>query len=582
MLMMISLGLSVHAEDNTNLERATGAVVTDKKIMFGTAPGESLIKPMLNKYVVNETIDIRPIDGHHFNLKANNNCNLVKPLTLKPEFMQCQFDKAGQFKINAYVCDDKESFCKIEKLDILVTGPRGYKEALRKRVSSNIIYIPKSELPAPPGFLKNRDEAAITQAKKSNKPLLIVFSAQWCPACNMLDENVFHGDKFKETTNGIVKLILDVDSDISWNLKEKFKIGGYPTVVLTTSTLNEIGRFVGYRTESGTDNWIKKQLELKDNPIDLVISKFEKGAATEKDILRLAEWQLDRDEPEAAKLTLQNQKSPEAKRLTLITDYKIDEGSNKTKEAAECLAQLIDQNPKDILVSQWAVALSEKDHEALKKRIGKVKENVTAWVSGKDVDNSEFTRAELYYNLADAYEGLGEGPLARQNFANCAEEYKKLSTVSTLKVPRGAQMERGFCLAKAGMTDEALKVFSELAGTYRGEFAFNYYYAKVLFDSGKADKAYTYANKALQDGYGDNMIRAAILKAQIEMDMKKLSAAESTLTKVLEKVYLPADTEIRTHRYVANLKGVLAKIQIQKEALKTQKIEDSKNNSKKQ
>lgn len=567
------LGLNANAND---LEKASGAVVTDKKTMFGKSPGESLIKPMLNKYVVNEMVDLRPIEGHHFNLKANNNCNMVKPQTLKPEFMQCQFNQTGQFKINAYICDDKESFCKFEKLNVLVTAPRGYKEALRKRVSSNIIYIPKSELPAPPGFIKNRDQAAIAQAKKSNKPLLIVFSAQWCPACNMLDENVFHSDKFKSETKGIVKLILDVDSDISWDLKEKFKVGGYPTVVLTTSTLNEIGRFVDYRSEAATVNWIKKQVALKDNPIELVVSKFQKGAAVENDILRLAQWQLDRDEPETAKLTLIGQKSPEAKKLTLIAEYKIYEGSNKTKEAADALVQLMDQNPKDILMSEWAVALGQKDHEALKKRIDKVKENVTAWVAGKDVDDSQFTRAELYYNLADAYESLEEGPLARQNFASCAEEYKKLSTISTLKTPRGAQMERGFCLAKAGMTDEALKVFESLVQTYRGEFAFNYYYAKVLFDSGKTDKAYKYSKTALDDSYGDNMIRAAVLKAQIEMDMKKLALAESTLTKALDKVYLPADTQVRTHRYVANLKGVLAKIQIQKEALKAQKEEDSK------
>lgn len=575
LIIAVLLGsVTLFAEDAA-LEKASGAVVTNNK-MFGKSPSESLLKPLLNKYVVNEMIDIRPVEGHHFNLKANNNCNLVKPQTLKPEFMQCQFKESGSYKISAYICDDKESFCKFEKLDVLVSAPRGYKEALKKRVSSNILYIPKSELKAPPGFIKNRDAFAISQAQKNNQPLLIVFAAQWCPACNMLDENVFHNKTFQTETKNIVKLILDVDSDISWDLKEKFKIGGYPTTVLTTSTLNEIGRFVGYRTEKAVTTWIKTQVAQKDNPIDFVVSKIKNGAALEKDVLRLAEWQIDRDEPEDANKTLANQTSAAAKRLTLIADYKIFDKENKAKESADVLVQLIDKYPTDILVSTWASTLSEKNPEALKKKMDKVKENVTTWVSGSEVDMSEFTRAELYYNLGQAYENLEDGLASRQSYASCAAEYKKISNVSTLKTPRGAEMERAFCLTKAGMSDEALKIFESLVKTYKTEFAFNYYYAKTLLDTGNTEKAYIYAKSAYEGSYGDNMIRAAVLKAQIEIDQKNLKLAETTVTKTLDKVYLPSTTQIRSHRYVANLKGVLAKIQIQKEALKNQKDEKSK------
>lgn len=575
-LVLMALSLNVHAQEKdiqqqNGLEKASGAVVTSKNNMWGKSPGESLLKPMLNKYVVNEMIDIRPIEGHHFNLKANNNCNLTKPQTLQPQFMQCQFESAGSYKISAYICDDKESFCKFEKLDVLVSAPRGYQKALKKRVSSNILYVPKAELSAPPGFIKNRDQFAIEQAKKGNKPLLIVFSAQWCPACNMLDENVWQSKKFQDQSKNVVKLVLDVDSDISWDLKERFKVGGYPTTVLTTSTLNEIGRFVGYRNEAAVSNWLKSQVALKDNPIEFIVSKVQNGAALEKDYIRLAQWQIDRDEAAAAKLTLYKQPSAEAKKLSLIADYKVYESENKTKEAAETLAKLIDENPKDILASQWAVALSEKDPELLKKRIEKVKDGVTDWTLKPEIESADFTAAELYYYLGNAYENLEDGPASRQAYGNCAENYKKLVEKSPLKTPRGAQMERAFCLVKAGMNDEALKIFESLVKVYRTEFAFNYYYAKALFDTGKTDEAYKYAKLAFDGSYGDNMIRAAVLKAQIELEQKKLNIAETTLTKTLEKVYLPSTTQIRSHRYVANLKGVLAKIQIQKEALKEQK-----------
>lgn len=577
LILMLLLALSVNAQETESikqLEQASGAVVVSKKSMWGTQPGESLLKPLLNKYVINEMIDIRPIEGHHFNLKANNNCNLTKPQTLKAEFMQCQFAEPGKYKVNTYICDDKESFCKLEKIDVLVSAPRGYEKALRKRVSSNILYVPKAEVKAPPGFIKNRDKFAIEEAKKKNQPLLIVFAAQWCPACNMLDENVFQNKKFQDESKNVVKLILDVDSDISWDLKEKFKIGGYPTTVLATSTLNEVGRFVGYRTETATVNWLKSQLALKDNPIELVVSKLQNGAALEKDVIRLAQWQLDRDEPETAKVTLLKHESAEAKKLTLIADYKIYEKDKKDKESAEALIKLIDDHAKDIQVSSWASALANKDLEALKKRIEKVKENVLVWASGTDIDATEFTRAELYYNLGEVYAALEDSLQSRKSFASCAEEYNKISQESHLKVPRGAQMERAFCLTRAGMTQEALRVFESLAKVYKDEFAFNYYYAKTLFDDGQTDKAYAYAKSAYNGSYGDNMIRAAILKAQIEIEKKDLKNAEATVTTTLNKVYLPATTQIRSHRYVASLKGVLAKIETQKEALKLKSLEN--------
>jgi tetratricopeptide (TPR) repeat protein/thioredoxin-related protein len=575
LLLLFVSGIANAADSNT-LEKASGAVVTNSKTMYGKLPNESLIKPLFNKYVVNEMIDIRPLEGHHFNLKANNNCNLTKPETLKPEFMQCQFKEAGAYKINAYICDDKESFCKFEKLDVLVSAPRGYKEALKKRVSSNILYVPKSELKAPPDFIKNHDQFAIDLARKNNQPLLIVFAAQWCPSCNMLDENVFQNKEFQKETKDIVKLILDVDSDISWDLKEKYKVGGYPTTVLTTSTLNEIGRFVGYRTPKAAIQWIKNQVAQKDNPIEFIASKIQNGAALDKDKLRFAQWQLDRDEPENAKITLLNQSSPEAKRLSLIADFKIYEKDKKDKEAAKVLVQLLDQYPKDVLVSEWAVNLSEKDPEVLKKRMDKVKDNVTTWVNGTEVDMSEFLRAELLYNLGEAYENLGDASSAKQAYSNCADEYKKTSDLSTLKTPRGAQMERGFCLAKAGLNQEALNVFESLVKVYKTEFAFNYYYARTLFETGNVEKAYPFAKAAYDGSYGDNMLRAAALKAQIEIEQKNLTLAETTVTKTLDKVYLPTTTQIRSHRYVANLKGVLAKIQTQKEALKTQREDKEK------
>ncbi len=548
----------------------------DKKKTWGEQPKDSLLKPLLNKYVVNEVIDLKTIDGHHFNLKANNNCDLKTPLSAEASFIQCQFDEAGMKKINLYICDEKETFCKFEKINVLVTAPKGYKKAAKKRVSSNIIFVPKSPKKAPPGFIKNRDKYAIGEAKKKDQPLLIVFAAQWCPACNMLDENVFVEGEFQKLSKNIVKLVVDVDSDVSWDLKEKFKIGAYPTTVLTTSTLNEVGRFIGYRSPSAVNAWLKEQLKNKKNPIELVVSKFQNNAATEEETLRLAQWQLDRNEPEAAKVTLLKLKSPAAQKLLHIADYQIYESEGKDEDFSKALVALMTQNPKDILVSKWASSLAQKNSKEAKKLKEIVEKNIEGWVANKEIENTAFTRAELFYNFGEYYNNIEETTLARQSFSKCADDYKKLSKASNLKIPRGAQMEQAFCLVKAGHTKEALEIFKGLVDVYKTEFAFNYYYARALFDTKSLDDAFKYATSALNGSYGDNMIRAAILKAQIEIEQKKLNEAEKTVTKTLEKIYLPSTTQIRSHRYVSNLKNVLAKIQLQKEAIELQKEESEK------
>src|SRR5690606_29372881 len=136
---------------------------------------------------------------------------------------------------------------KPEKFKLNVTGPKNFKSSKIKSTRDSMVYVPKGERAAPPGFLQNHPEGAINRAKKQKKLLYIYFSTQWCPYCNMFEEYVFNDKAFIDMTKSYVKLKLDADSDISWKLKEKFSVGGYPTTVIADSELNEIDRLVGYR-----------------------------------------------------------------------------------------------------------------------------------------------------------------------------------------------------------------------------------------------------------------------------------------------------------------------------------------------
>jgi thiol-disulfide isomerase/thioredoxin len=79
---------------------------------------------------------------------------------------------------------------------------------------------------------------------------LIDFYGIWCPPCNLYNETIFNTNEFAEQAKKFVLLKLDADADISWNLKSKFKIGGYPTLLIAkinaAGELEEVERIVGY------------------------------------------------------------------------------------------------------------------------------------------------------------------------------------------------------------------------------------------------------------------------------------------------------------------------------------------------
>jgi thiol:disulfide interchange protein len=95
-------------------------------------------------------------------------------------------------------------------------------------------------------------DKAIEQARTENKSVLVEFTgSDWCPPCIMMRKNVFSKKEFIEAAS---KKFVLVELDFPKNnkelaeknqpLAEKYKIGGFPTVVLLDSEGKEFTRFV--------------------------------------------------------------------------------------------------------------------------------------------------------------------------------------------------------------------------------------------------------------------------------------------------------------------------------------------------
>lgn len=91
----------------------------------------------------------------------------------------------------------------------------------------------------------NDVEAAFAQAKASNKPLFLYWGASWCPPCNQVKATIFNRQDFIDKSRHFVPVYLDGDSPGAQKLGARFKVRGYPTMILFKPDGSEITRLPG-------------------------------------------------------------------------------------------------------------------------------------------------------------------------------------------------------------------------------------------------------------------------------------------------------------------------------------------------
>ncbi|MEP0813723.1 MAG: thioredoxin [bacterium] len=88
---------------------------------------------------------------------------------------------------------------------------------------------------------------------KSTLPVLVDFSATWCPPCKMLEPVI---ERLSKEYEGKLKVI-KINTDNSPDLATRYQIRGVPTMMFFKNGLNE-RTIVGYRDYDR----LKEELEL--------------------------------------------------------------------------------------------------------------------------------------------------------------------------------------------------------------------------------------------------------------------------------------------------------------------------------
>jgi thioredoxin-related protein len=88
-------------------------------------------------------------------------------------------------------------------------------------------------------------DAALATAKKEGKPIILVFSAVWCPPCQSMKKNVYPSAEVKPLHDKFVWAYLDTDEEANAKAAEKYGVQGIPHVQFLNSDGKALDKLIG-------------------------------------------------------------------------------------------------------------------------------------------------------------------------------------------------------------------------------------------------------------------------------------------------------------------------------------------------
>lgn len=112
---------------------------------------------------------------------------------------------------------------------------------------------------APSGFLTSY-ESALTRGKMTNKPVVVVFSANWCPPCRQMKEQVYPSSQVAALKDQFVWAYLDVDQTSNRPAASKHRVQGIPHIQFLHPDGKDLGKLVGGTSATAFASQLKSVL----------------------------------------------------------------------------------------------------------------------------------------------------------------------------------------------------------------------------------------------------------------------------------------------------------------------------------
>lgn len=375
-------------------------------------------------------------------------------------------------------------------------------------------------------------EAAFAAARSNGTLVLLDFSAVWCPPCVVLAAEVLHADPPSEALEGYEVAVLDVDHASSFELKDRYQVGGYPTVIAVDAEGTEVARIVGYPGRVAFEDWLV-DARAGDDARDLAAdpSTIEPARAAE-----LA-WKMIRaHDAEAATPWLAR-----AGDVDTIERHLAEASVEPTAARVQALAERAPER-----AAQWIGILFRLEPE------DRATARAAAEVAVHHLRGSDL--ADALYAVAH----FGESPEEQRLLYGAAAS----TLASTLD---GSARDKGFVtfLADlhhlAGHTDQAATLLAQWSARFPDEPTFDLTAARIHLEAEQLEASLASASTALARSWGDNRLRAAAAKAEALAALGRASEARALAEQELAAFAPDSELDVRSHRYRARLEEFLSR-----------------------
>lgn len=103
----------------------------------------------------------------------------------------------------------------------------------------------QAKVEAPKGITwQTSVDAALADAKKNDRPILLDMYTDWCEWCKVLDDSTYTDSTFIESSKKFT--MARVNAEVDTANATKYSVHSYPTILLLKSDGTEIDRVVGY------------------------------------------------------------------------------------------------------------------------------------------------------------------------------------------------------------------------------------------------------------------------------------------------------------------------------------------------
>ena len=406
---------------------------------------------------------------------------------------------------------------------------------------------------------------ALAEAQEKGEPLLLVFKTRWCPPCNQLAQEVLDDPANEVDLAPFVKGVFDADLPSSWAAKSRYKVGGYPTLLICTPDGEVVTRQVGYEDEASLVSMLEAAL-LEAAPLaDLQVSAGDDPVA----VLAVADrlrHQVDRDGAAEWFARVPADAVVDASVAADVRAFLATTDPDPVAGAAALEALLLEQAlvPAVAPLKQawwWYELAGLRDGDEAGQQLAWERARATAehLLANQPAVNEA---AEAWMVLALTAADMGGEAAAKKAWSGSADAlFSQLGGEvdhADVEQSRGVVMSLVGSLRRAGRLDEAMTVAGLAVDAAPQEPTFFLLRAKVaaLQPDGRAG-AVADAGTAYRLAAGDLRLKAADLWSELLVEAGETGTAQAVIEEALEDLVLPEDETIRTHRYAGALQARL-------------------------